>query len=125
MQQIESPKHPRIYGGQEQPHGDLADISISANTQDDLFSAGDFRYIPPRTAAEIAFVQNVLCYTRAHYKFLTLRESPESSRLLSYAEQYSKMQQDLNGDWLIRDFAPVKLRADFGGTENWPKPKAP
>ncbi len=122
MQQIENPKQPQSYGGQEQPHRILADTSISDDTQDDFFFGGDFRHIPPKTTAEIAFVQSTLNYTRAHYKSLMLQEPPESSHLLSYDEQYSKIQQDLNENWPIPDVAPVKLRAirpNFGGMDNW------
>ncbi len=120
MQQIESPKQSQSYVGQEQPHSVLADTSIGVDTQEDFFFGVDFHHIPPRTTAEIAFVQSTLNYTRAHYKSLMLQEPPESSHLLSYAEQYSKIQQDLNENW--PDVAPVNLRAigpNIGGIENW------
>ena len=98
------------YSDQEQTHSAWENTGIYADTEDGLFSAGDFRHIQPKTAAEIAFVQSVLEYTRAHYRMVMLREPPESSFLTSYAEQYREIQEDLERSWSL-DLPPVKLRA--------------
>ena len=126
---IESQKQPQSYDGQRQPtsvmtntNDSLGRPGINAHTQSSFFQSGDFRYVQPRTAAEVAFVRSALDYTRAEYKSWMSVEPPESSSLASYAEQYGKIQEHLEENWPFLDSPPVKLRAIgpvFGGLDQW------
>ena len=92
------------------------------NAQNRLFNGGDFRYTLPKNAAEIAFVESVLDYTRAEYKSWMSVEPPESSHLASYAEQYCEMQEHLEKTWPFPNFPPIRLGAlgpVFGGLDSW------
>lgn len=96
--------------------------STSMDAQNSLFDGGDFRYILPKNAAEIAFVKSALDYTRAEYKSWMSVEPPESSYLASYAEQYCEMQEHLEKTWSFSSFPPIKLRAlgpVSGGLNQW------
>ena len=96
--------------------------STNVDTQNSLFDGGDFRYITPKTAAEIAFVKSALDYTRAEYKTWMSVEPPENSYLVSYAEQYCEMQAHLEKTWPFSSSPPIKLRAIgpvFGGLDQW------
>lgn len=125
----ESPKQPQSSGGQRQSTSVMTHTShvlgrpgINADKQDSLFQGGDFRYVQPRTAAEIAFIQSALDYTRAEYKSRMSVEPPKSSHLASYAEQYGKIQEHLEENWPFLDSPPVKLRAIgpvFSGLDQW------
>lgn len=126
---IGSQKQPQSSGGQRQPASVMTNTNdilgrpgINADTQKSLFQSGDFRYVQPRTAAEIAFVRSALDYTRAEYRSWMSVEPPESSHLASYAEQYGKIQEHLEENWPFSDSLPVKLRAIgpvFGGLDQW------
>ena len=120
---------PQSHAGPADPSSIMANIndshgrpSISVDTQDSLFPSGDFHFIRPKTAAEVAFVQSMLDYTRAHFKSLMLQEPPGTSHLRSYAEQYREIQAHLEEMWPFLDLPPVKLRAMgpvFGGMDQW------
>lgn len=62
-----SQKQPQSYGGQTLSNSVIANTngffnpsSMNTGTQNELFPGGDFRYIVPNTAAEIAFVKSAL-----------------------------------------------------------------
>ena len=85
--------------------------SANTNTHDILFLDQDFRTTPPRTAAEVTFIESMLEYTRAEYEFWLGVKPPPPSLFSSYIEQYGEMQAHLEQRWPYPCTQPVKLRS--------------
>ena len=91
----------------------LGDQANPVHVEEDwTFADGaDFVLTPPRTPAEIAFVQTLVGYTRTQYEVIMKQPAPVTDHHASYQDQHHVMQADLLRNWPYDNGPPVTLRA--------------